>query len=855
MAAPTGPEYRKRLDQLFVRLVELPRELRDEYIDETCGGDAELRRDLKERLYRPALALGSRFADYEILAVLGEGGMGRVYLAQDTRLPRLVALKTVSPDSAETDEIARRFQREAWAASSLNHPNVVTVYEVGQYEGRFFIASEFVEGLTLRQKLAQSLDARSTLDIAIQAAAGLSAAHAAGIVHRDIKPENLMVRPDGLVKILDFGLARIGPRSVRRSEAGGTGSARIENDTQPGIVLGTTKYMSPEQARGLPMDARTDIFSLGGIMYEMLAGAPPFDGETDSDCIAAILFRDPPLISKMAPGAPSELVAIVERAMRKQREERYQSAAEMLADLQAAKNTLQLRESSGRTASTTKSRMLKPGLVVVAILIIIAVVIGFLRSRAPEIPVSAHPRSLAVLPFHNLKQDPANDFLGFSLADAIITKFGYVSAIAIRPSSAVEKYRNQLVDPQKAGRDLDADVLLNGTYARSGDRLHINIQLIDVKQNRVEWQQTLDVAYEDLFGVQDQVAKQVIHQLRLNLSEGEAGNVGFDNRIGREAYEAYLRGVDLYAINDFPAAIRFLETSASMEPNYALTWAHLGQAYTTNASLDFGGRNQYRKAQEAYEKALELNPALIEARVYMANLFTDTGRVEESAPLLRAALQTNPNSADAHWELGYAYRFAGLLRESVRECERARQIDPQVKLYSSALNSYLYLGEYDRFLASLPQSDTVYILFYRGFGEYYKHDAAAARSHFERAWVLNPSLFQAALSQAFASAMEHDNANGVRVLRETANRMRERGVTDPEGYYKLAQAFAAVGDRTSGMSALRQAIDGGFFCYPYFTNDPLLDPLRNEPGFAALMTVAEQRHERFRSRYGDGTEK
>ena len=235
-------------------------------------------------------------------------------------------------------------------------------------------------------------------------------------------------------------------------------------------------------------------------------------------------------------------------------------------------------------------------------------------------------RGLAILPFRNLSQDPDSDFLGFSLADAIITKFGYVSSIAVRPSSAVEKYRNRVVDPRAAAADLNADVLLTGSFLRSGDRLRLNVQLIDAKQRRIMWRDTLETRFDDLFRLQDQLAQQIVQQLALQLTSAEAGNIQFDNPVGSEAYEDYLRGVDLYAINDFSGAIRLLEKSASLDPSYALTWAHLGQAYTTNASLEFGGRIQYQKAQQAYEKALSLNPSLIEARVYMANLFTDTGR-------------------------------------------------------------------------------------------------------------------------------------------------------------------------------------------------------------------------------------
>lgn len=791
----------------------------------------------------------THFAHYEILAVLGEGGMGQVYLAQDARLPRRVALKMLSPDLVESDENVRRFEHEAWAASSLNHPNILTIYDVGRHDGRSFIASEFVEGEVLRRKLPGPLDVPSVLDIAIQTAAGLKAAHAAGILHRDIKPENLIIRQDGLLKIVDFGLAQI---TDRRAAWGNRYQDEAGNVTRPGTVLGTTKYMSPEQARGLAVDARTDLFSLGAVIYEMLAGKSPFEGATDSDRIAAILLRDPPPLAQAAPDAPRELIRIVERAISKNEEARYPSAAELLADLQKIQKSLELKNFR-RKAIASGLGARKAGLVLSALCCLVMAAVLFVRWKTGGSHTGSHLRSLAILPFRNLGQDANSDFLGFSLADAIITKFGYVSSIAVRPSSAVEKYRNRVVDLRAAGQDLKADVLLAGSYLRAGEQLRINVQLTDVKQSRILWRDTFDMPFDSLFRLQDQVAQRVVRQLALELTPAEAGNLQFDNPIGREAYEDYLRGVDLYAINDFSGAIRLLEKSASLDPNYALTWAHLGQAYTTNASLEFGGRTQYQKAQQAYENALSLNPALIEARVWMANLFTDTGRVEDSVPLLRAALARNPNSADAHWELGYAYRFGGMLPESVRECVLARQIDSQVKLYSSAMNSYLYLGQYDRFLASLPESNVVYILFYRGFGEYYKQDFQAALTYFDRGYEENPSLFQAALGQAFADGIRRRYPDGLRMLLQTEARMEERGSADPEGMYKLAEGFAVLGQKSDGIRMLGLAIKGGFFCYPYLRTDPLIDNLREESGFESLLDNARQRHERFIARFGDET--
>jgi len=293
-----------------------------------------------------------------------------------------------------------------------------------------------------------------------------------------------------------------------------------------------------------------------------------------------------------------------------------------------------------------------------------------------------------------------------------------------------------------------------------------------------------------------------------------------------------------------------LEKSAEIAPQYALTWAYLGRAYTANASFQFGGKEQYRKAQAAFERALSLQPTQIEARIYMANLLTDTGRVEQAVPLLRQALNSNPNHAEIHWELGYAYRFAGMLRESVAECERARKVDPGVKLTSSALNAYLYLGEYDKFLQSLPPSeDSALMTFYRGFARFYQGNVSDATADFDRAFELDKNLFQAEIGKALSDATSHKVAEGLTLLREAQRKIDERQVRDPEAIYKIAQAYLVLGDNVSALHVLRQSVEGGFFSYPYLTADPLLKNLRDEQEFPEILEVARKRHEAFKKIY------
>ena len=488
------------------------------------------------------------------------------------------------------------------------------------------------------------------------------------------------------------------------------------------------------------------------------------------------------------------------------------------------------------------------GFLLVSLVLVIVVGGGYFAYRGRSTSKHSSPQAhrLAVLPFQNLRANAESDFLGFSLADAVITKLGYVSELAVRPSYAVQKYKTQSIDIRRIASELNVDTLLTGTFLREGDDLRITCQLIDIKTENLIWRGTFDLKYEKLLTVQDSVANQIIKGLELTLSPSEVALLKQDEAISPLAYEYYLRGIDLYSTSDFPMAIKMLEKSTELAPDYALTWANLGKSYTANASFQFGGGEQYQKALKAFERALALQSDQIDARIYMANMFTDTGRVEKAVPLLREALKTNPNHAEIHWELGYAYRFAGMLRESVSESELARRLDPVVKLNSSALNGYLYLGQYNRFLQSLPETDdSALMAFYRGFGHYYQKNLEDAAKHFDRALELDHSLFQAQIGKALSLGIRHHVSEGLVTLRQVEMKTSQRGVGDPEATYKIAQAYALLGDKASALRVFKHSIDSGFFSYPYFLTDPLIDNLRNEPEFSQLMSTARQRHQAF----------
>lgn len=472
------------------------------------------------------------------------------------------------------------------------------------------------------------------------------------------------------------------------------------------------------------------------------------------------------------------------------------------------------------------------------------------RIRHSQIATLGRPRRLAILPFQNLRDDAGDNFLGFSLADAVINKLGYVSALIVRPSYAVQRYKTQPTDFAKVASDLNVDTVLTGTFLHEDEDLRIACQLVDVKTQNILWKGSFDLKYEKLLTVQDEVARQVVDGLELTLSPYEAERLRPEGPINPAAYEYYLRGVDLYAKNDFPLSIKMLEKSTELAPGYAPSWAALGKSYSANASFQFGGGEYYHKAQSAFERALTLQPDQINARIYMANMFTDTGRVEKAVPLLRDALRVNPNDAETHWELGYAYRFAGMLQQSIAECELARQLDPGVKLTSSALNSYLYVGEYDRFLESLPNTDDIALIaFYRGFGEYHKKEWEKAARDFDLAFELDRFLLQAQIGKALSLGMLNQNVKGESILRGIEGKVDQFEVGDPEAVYKIAQGYAVLGDKPSALRVIRRSIEKGFFPYPYFIADPLLENIRSEPKFPDLMNLAARRHSAFKQAF------
>jgi DNA-binding winged helix-turn-helix (wHTH) protein/TolB-like protein/Tfp pilus assembly protein PilF len=498
---------------------------------------------------------------------------------------------------------------------------------------------------------------------------------------------------------------------------------------------------------------------------------------------------------------------------------------------------------TGKRTSKRTSLLFMTAFSVLAVALVAITNFVYRAHVRPQPPVG--PRSLAILPLQNRGQDSSSDFLGLSLADVLITKLAYVNSLSVRPSAAIEKYRGATIDLQKVAADLKVETLLTGSFIRDGDNLRITYQLVDAKTEKILGQGLIDLKYDNLLAVQDRVTGQLISELELRLSPSEAERLKPGNPVSPLAYEYFLQGLDFHGQHKFPLAIKMLEKSTQIDPNYAPAWAYLGASYNSDAAFELGGREQYRRAQAAYERALAIRPNLLDAQVFLANLLIDTGKVEQAVPLLRDALKTNGNYAAAHWELGYAYRFAGMLDESVAECERARQLAPLVKGNGSVLNTYLYLGQYQKFLESLPLDDSSFILFYRAFGEFHEQHFEQASRDFDRAYELDPSLY-AGIGKALSYSIHQRQGEGLDLSKGLEGQIRARGVGDPEGTYKLAQAYAVLGDKPSAMRVLRMSVESGFFSYPYIVTDPLLNDLHGEPGFDEAVKVAHQRYEAFK---------
>ena len=681
--------------------------------------------------------------------------MGEVYLAEDMKLHRKVSLKFLSTSVTQDRERLLRFEQEARAASALNHPNIITIHEIGEDNSHHFIATEYIEGQTLRDRLRAPLDLDEALDIAIQTASALVAAHRVNIIHRDIKPENIMIRAeDGLVKVLDFGLAKM-------SEAAALAAGSIDKeadtrlrDTAPGVVMGTVAYMSPEQARGETVDARSDIWSLGVVLYEMIAGHSPFVAATSNEIISGILSRVPaPALTRYSPLVPERLEEIVEKALTKNKEERYQTSKDLLIDLKRLQQTLQLKAAGERTtepdriatgdsqeqtanarSGTTAATRPQPSsaeyivsqvkshkrgalisLTVLLLLIVAGVFTYIWRQRQTSARDQSSIASLAVLPFINATSDPDTEFISDGITDNIIDRLSQIPNLKVTSHSAVFHYKEKQADPRTIGSELGVEAILTGRLIKRNDALTISLELVNAKDNSHIWGEQYDRKMSELLALQREIPLDVSQKLRLKLSGESQERLTRAHTENSEAYQLYLRGKyahEKWSLDGAKQAVSFFEEAIKNDPNYALAYAGLAEVmmFGRFAGAGLPQKEAHRRGREAATKALSLDPQLGEAHAALAQvlLYEDwdfSGAENE----FKRALELNPGYGEGHHVYSHLLLLLGRVDESLAQSQKFLEIDPVSEAPIGHLcYHYVYARAYDEGIAQCRKDIQLY---------------------------------------------------------------------------------------------------------------------------------------------------
>jgi non-specific serine/threonine protein kinase len=730
---------------------------------------------------------------YEICSQLGAGGMGEVYLATDTKLDRKVALKilpseVVGDKSALSTDRVRRFIQEAKAASALNHPNILTIYEIDEIDSEHFIATEFVDGYTLRDRIRMGpIDPRDALEIGIQIASALSATHSVGIIHRDIKPDNIMLRHDGIVKVLDFGLAKLSPeRQTATTESDSMAPTQHFFKTEFGVVLGTAQYMSPEQARGLEVDARTDIWSLGCVLYEMVAGRQPFHAPTTVDVMSGILSREPDSLLAHLPEGPRDYDRIVSRALRKDRDERYQTIKDLLIDLKDLKRAAETHSQKLITSQSTISTEV---------------------AAVPE-------KSIAVLYFESMNPGDESDYFCAGITEDIITDLSKLKELKVVSRADVFPFRKKEVNTRQVGEALRVNYILEGSVRTAGNRIRINAQLINVRDGYHLWAERFDRQVEDIFDLQNEVSQKIVDALKISLTDSERQLLTQKPTDDLRAYDFYMRGRELLYLKgrrNTESAIGMFQNAVTIDPNFALSYAGLAEAYSSMFEWYDGSSTWLSKAIEMNQKALALEPSCLEAQFSIAMVYFHHRRFAESQRAIEAILKDNSDFYPGYLRLGMIAELTNDLEGALKHYRRAAKLKPYDE------DAWRYLAGAHRKQGNIEAADKAALKVIEITSR--KLEAS-----------LDDIIVMSRLAEAYARFGSREEATA------TLRRVLEVEPNDGLVVYNCACAYALLGEKLSTMVLLRRAYEIGFRTVGHWAQtDSAFEGLRNDPEFQQLL--------------------